>query len=149
MARGAHNRGSSNCKQRNGNRRSTQSRANKRFVKARTEYARGIKENLSVGLLNVDGLSASTLDDVANAASSKSLDLVFLLETKRRFEEVDVNGLGTAMDITIPGYKVKEFNRSDEVYDKMGRWAGASQCTSASLRVYRLTFFVFMLRHYS
>ena len=118
MARGAHNRGSSNCKQRNGNRRSTQSRANKRFVKARTEYARGIKENLSVGLLNVDGLSASTLDDVANAASSKSLDLIFLLETKRRFEEVD--GLVTAMDISIPGYKVKEVNRSDAAHDKMG-----------------------------
>ena len=120
MAHGAHNRVSSNYKQRNGNRRSTRSRATKRSVKTRTEYARGIKGNLSLGLLNVDGLSASTLDDVANAASSISLDLIFLLETKRRFEEVDVNGLGTAMDITIPGYKVKEFNRSDAAHDKMG-----------------------------
>ena len=45
--------------------------------------------------MNVDGLLASTLGDVANAASSKTLNLIFLIETKRRFEEVDEDGLVT------------------------------------------------------
>ena len=122
MARGTHNRYTSNCKQRKANRRDTKATANKRFQRNRAQYARGVKEHLSVGLLNVDGLSASTLDDVANAASRRSLDLIFLLETKRRFEEVEENSsvAAMAMDISIPGYKVNEFNRFDAAHDKMG-----------------------------
>ena len=122
MARDTHNRYTSNCKQGKANRRDTKATANKRFQRNRAQYARGVKEHLSVGLLNVDGLSASTLDDVANAASRRSLDLIFLLETKRRFEEVEENSsvAAMAMDISIPGYKVNEFNRSDAAHDKMG-----------------------------
>ena len=46
----------------------------------------GSKQFLRLGLLNVDGLSLSTLEDVKSTISLKSLDVCVLLETKRRHE---------------------------------------------------------------
>ena len=60
---------------------------------------------------NVDGLSE--LVDVSSFVSSKSPDLFFLLETKRRAEEV-------ASDISIPGYDLTEIRRSDVSVDRAG-----------------------------
>ena len=73
----------------------------------------GRKHFLNFGLLNVDGLSDSSLEDVKSALSRKSLDLCVLLETKRRYEEV-------GSDIGIDGYSVKEIRRSDAAGDKGG-----------------------------
>ena len=59
------------------------------------------KNSLNLGLLNVDGLSASTFEDLKSAMNKKSLDVCVVLETKRRHEE-----LGS--DISIDGYTVHE-----------------------------------------
>ena len=64
----------------------------------------GRKTSLKLGLLNVDGLSASTLEDVKSAVNRKSLHICILLETKRRHEEV-------AADISIDGYSCHEASR--------------------------------------
>ena len=68
---------------------------------------------LKLGFLNVDGLSDSTLEDVQSTIHQKSLDLCFLVETKRRQEEF-------GSDITIQGYDVTEVRRSDAADDKGG-----------------------------
>ena len=44
----------------------------------------GRKNSFRLGLLNVDGLLASTLEDVKSAVNRRSLDICILLETKRR-----------------------------------------------------------------
>ena len=49
-------------------------------------------------MLNVDGLSDTSLADVQDFAANNSPDVIFLLETKRRMEE-----LGT--DISIDNYE--------------------------------------------
>ena len=99
-------------KQRN-NKRHVQGRAVHR-VKLREQV--GVldrKRSLNLALLNVDGLSSSTFEDVQSVIQRKSLDLCILLETKRRDEEIGSN-------ISIPGYTVKEIRRSDAAEDKAG-----------------------------
>ena len=64
-------------------------------------------------MLNVDGLSDTSLADVQDFVSQSSPDVVFLLETKRRFEE-----FGT--DIAIEGYEHFEVKRSDVADHKQG-----------------------------
>ena len=89
---------------------------NKKRQRLKNEGRIGVvdrKHSLKLGLLNVDGLSASTFEDVQSVIDRKSLDVCILLETKRRHEEI-----GT--DITIPGYDVKEIRRSDTADDKGG-----------------------------
>ena len=71
------------------------------------------KNDLKTAFLNVDGLSDAKLVDVSSFVSSKSPDLFFLLETKRRAEEV-------ASDISIPGYDLTEIRRSDVSGDRAG-----------------------------
>ena len=73
----------------------------------------GRKHDLSLGLLNVDGLSPSALEDVQSTVRARSLDVCVLLETKRRFEEV-------GSDIRIPGYNLREIRRSDAADDRGG-----------------------------
>ena len=73
----------------------------------------GRKSALSLGLLNVDGLSPSTLEDVKSALRMKSLDVCVLLETKRRFED-------EGCDISIDGYSHHEIRRSDAAEDRGG-----------------------------
>ena len=73
----------------------------------------GSKDNLKTALLNVDGLSDTSLADVQDFVANNSPDVVFLLETKRRMEE-----LGT--DITIDDYDHFEVKRSDVSKDKQG-----------------------------
>ena len=60
----------------------------------------GREHFLNFGLLNVDGLSDSSLEDVKSALTRKSLDLCILLETKRRYEE-------DGSDNGIDGYSAK------------------------------------------
>ena len=71
------------------------------------------KQHLRLCLLNVDGLSHSSLEDVKTVLNDKSPDLCFLLETKRRHEE-------HGSDISVPGYDVQEIRRSDAAGDKGG-----------------------------
>ena len=72
------------------------------------------KKVLKTCFLNVDGLSEATLEDIKVTVSVKSPDIVFLIETKRREEEE------TGIDISIPGYRVREVRRSDLANDKDG-----------------------------
>ena len=47
-----------------------------------------VKNSLDCALLNVDGLSDESLVDVQNTLDVQKPDICFLLETKRRFEDV-------------------------------------------------------------
>ena len=71
------------------------------------------KLNLKCALLNCDGLSLATLEDVKDVCLRKKPDLVFLLETKRREEDI---GLKAAID----GYSLTETRRSDAAGDRGG-----------------------------
>ena len=57
-------------------------------------------------MLNVDGLSDTAMADVEDFVQRTKPDVVALLETKRRMEEM-------APDISIPGYDCFEVRRSD------------------------------------
>ena len=83
-------------------------------VKLRGSYgAKQYQTQLSTSFLNVDGLSDASMEDVRSYASLKSPDIFFLLETKRRLEEV-------GSSISVPGYDVTEIRRSDVANDKQG-----------------------------
>ena len=73
----------------------------------------GSKNNLKTSMLNVDGLSDTSLADIQDFVALNSPDIVFLLETKRRLEE-----FGT--DISIDGYEHFEVKRSDVAEHKQG-----------------------------
>ena len=75
--------------------------------------AKKYQNQLSTSFLNVDGLTDASLADVRSYASLRSPDIFFLLETKRRMEEV-----GT--DISVVGYDLTEIKRSDTANDKQG-----------------------------
>ena len=64
-------------------------------------------------MLNVDGLSNTSLAVVQDFVSQSSPDVVFLLETKRRFE-------GFGIDNAIEGYEHFEVKRSDVSDHKQG-----------------------------
>ena len=55
-----------------------------------------VKQNLSIGLLNVDGYSEQAKWDIGRTLERKSPDLCIILETKRRREEI-------AMPVDIEG----------------------------------------------
>ena len=93
--------------------RRTQSKTHQRMKQKGQIGVIDRKKSLRIGLLNVDGLSSSTLEDVQSAIDRKSLDVCILLETKRRHEDIGI-------DIAIPGYDVKEIRRSDAADDKGG-----------------------------
>ena len=93
--------------------RHSQKRASHRVKLRGVVGAVGKKHSLCLGLLNVDGLSPSTLEDFRSAVNRKSMDVCVLLESKRRHEE-----LGS--DISIPGYNVHEIRRSDAAGDRGG-----------------------------
>ena len=71
------------------------------------------KRVLRCSLLNVNGLSESSLANVGDVVRTQKSDVVFLLETKRRVEE-------TAIDISVPGYYVFESRRSNNAGDREG-----------------------------
>ena len=64
------------------------------------------KNDLKTSMLNVDGLSDTALADVEDFVQRTKPDVVALLETKRRMEEM-------CADISIPGYDCFEVRRSD------------------------------------
>ena len=72
-----------------------------------------VKQNLSIGLLNVDGYSEQAKWDIGKTLERKSPDLCIILETKRRREEI-------AMPVDFEGYDVLERRRSDAAGDKGG-----------------------------
>ena len=71
------------------------------------------KKKLQCSLLNVNGLTASTLADVKEVLSRKQPDLCILIETKRRLESDE-------LCIDVAGYDVSEYRRSDMAGDKGG-----------------------------
>ena len=71
------------------------------------------KRALRCSLLNVDGLSESSLENIENVVGSEKPDVVFILETKRRVEECGI-------DISIPGYSLIESRRSNNADDCEG-----------------------------
>ena len=71
------------------------------------------KNKLLFSLLNVDGLTDSTLTDVKDVLSRESPDVCLLLETKRRLED-------SSSCLDVPGYDVTEYRRSDLAGDKGG-----------------------------
>ena len=71
------------------------------------------KNFLKTSMLNVDGLTDTSMYDVQNFVDQNSPDVVFLLETKRRLEEL-------ATDIDIDGYENFEVRRSDVAGHKQG-----------------------------
>ena len=75
--------------------------------------AKKFQNHLSTSFLNVDGLSDAKLADVVSFAEQRSPDIIFLLESKRRLEEI-------GSDITIEGYETNEIRRSDTAGDKQG-----------------------------
>ena len=86
--------------------------------------AKKFQNHLSTSFLNVDGLSEAKLADVASFAEQQSPDIMFILETKRRLEEI-----GT--DIAIEGYETTEIRRSDTAGDKQG---GGIACYTKNTR---------------
>ena len=94
-------------------RRSTASARNFKFKLRENIGALKCNNDLKTSFLNIDGLSDAKLEDVSSYVRTKSPDLFFLLETKRRAEEI-----GT--DISIPGYDLTELRRSDVSGDKTG-----------------------------
>ena len=71
------------------------------------------KDNLKSSFINIDGFSDAKLEDITSTVLSRSPDMFFLLETKRREEEI-------GMDISVPGYDVNELRRSDISGDRQG-----------------------------
>ena len=71
------------------------------------------KDNLLLGLINCDGLSTATWLEIKSSVELRHLDLVFILETKRREEEV-------REPLDIAGYVSIENLRSNENEDKGG-----------------------------
>jgi hypothetical protein len=71
------------------------------------------KNNLKLALLNIDGLSLGSLEDIREVCSRKKPDLVFILETKRREEDVGIKA-------SIDGYSLTEVRRSDAAGDRGG-----------------------------
>ena len=71
------------------------------------------KKSLKCSLLNVNGLSEASLDNVKDILSRKQPDVCILLETKRRLEDADISA-------DIDGYDLTEYRRSDTAFDKAG-----------------------------
>ena len=71
------------------------------------------KKALKCSLLNINGLSETSLANVDSVIDTHSPDVVILLETKRRVEE-------TGIDIAVPGYSVLETKRSNNAGDRDG-----------------------------
>ena len=71
------------------------------------------KNLLRCSLLNVDGLNEASLDSVETMMVEKKPDVVILLEKKRRVEQSE-------MDISVPGYNLREARRSNNAGDRDG-----------------------------
>ena len=96
----------------------------------------GSKHFLKISMLNVDGLTPSTLEDVKSTLLRKGSDVCVLLETKRPHEEV-------GSDISIDGYAVHEVRRSDVAGDRLGgglAYYTPSRLTEFSSKIFRLPF---------
>ena len=95
-------------------------RRNVRYAKATRLIARSKKnseelirkKSLSIGLLNVNGYSETTAKDVEDALSSQDVDVMCIVETKKRLEDRD--------KIKMNGFDVHETRRADVDNDKQG-----------------------------
>ena len=70
------------------------------------------KKSLAVGLLNVNGYSQTTANDVEVALSNQDVDVMCIVETKKRAEDKD--------KIKMKGFDVHETRRADADGDKQG-----------------------------
>ena len=70
-------------------------------------------DSLMLGFLNLDGMSEQTFLDVKRTITVKKLDIVGVVETKRRLEQ-------TSSDILIEGFNKIEVMRSDAADDRDG-----------------------------
>ena len=77
----------------------------------------GKKQSLLCSLLNVDGLSHSSYEDVKHVLATKKSDVCFILESHRREEQI-------GFDMNIDGYMLREVRRSDCAGDKGGGGIG-------------------------
>ena len=112
-ARGRGNGAGTSYQQTRDCKRQARMRGNHRVKLRDTIGVIGTKHSLKIGMLNVDGLSPSSLEDVRSACARKTLDVCVLLETHRRHEE-----LGD--DVAIAGYDLHEVRRSDVAGDRGG-----------------------------
>ena len=71
------------------------------------------KSDLKCALLNVDGLTLSSLEDIRGVLELKKPDLCIILETKRMEGEV-------GLEARIDGYSLTEIRRSDTANDRHG-----------------------------
>ena len=71
------------------------------------------KKSLTCSLLNLDGFTPASYEDVKDTLERRKTDVCVLLETKRREEEY-------GSDIEIPGYTLRELRRSDTAGDRGG-----------------------------
>ena len=72
-----------------------------------------IQKSVQCALLNVDGYSDETLVDVQRTLAVRKPDICFLLETKRRYEDV-------GSEVRVDGYDLHEVRRSNSACDKGG-----------------------------
>ena len=95
--------------------RTHQNRINKKcsYKQRVTTNSLSPKNDLKTSMLNINGLSDVALADVEEFISTEKPDIVFLLETKRRMEEL-------CSDISIEGYDQFEVRRSDTAGHKDG-----------------------------
>ena len=70
------------------------------------------KKSISIGLLNVNGYSDVTAKDVEDAVSRQDIDIICVVETKKRLEDRD--------KIRMKGFDVHETRRADVDEDKHG-----------------------------
>ena len=109
----SHNHGGKEYQRLRNSRRNIASYRRKRNKRKEYTGVLNRKNNLKISLLNVDGLTLSSLEDVKDTIDRKQPDVCILLETKRREEDVGIN-------VDIPGYTLRELRRSDTAGDKGG-----------------------------
>ena len=93
-------------------------RKSRRLLKLKSMKARStvnshsliMKNNLRCASLNVDGLNEVSYENVLSVMKNNDPDILFLLETKRRYEETNIK-------IVTPGYTLVEAMRSNNAGD--------------------------------
>ena len=94
-------------------RRNTSGYRKKRQARREVTGVLDRKKSLKYALLNVNGLTPDSYEDVKDTFDRTKPDVCFLLETKRREEDI-------GSDVDIPGYTLREVRRSDTAGDKGG-----------------------------
>lgn len=86
----------------------------KQRLRQATRQERETRSSISVGCINVNGLTDATVHDIRLAAELKSLDIMGVLETKLCAED-------WRKKVSLPGFDCHEVRRSDADVDKNGK----------------------------